>query len=289
MGPEQAPPPIVAVHPDGSRPPLVFFHTWFHEADHLQALGQELGDDQPLYAVDHPPPDGPLPEDLAAWVRYHRRGLDRIPVCSPYQLAGFSFGGVIALEIAMQLQAEGATVAWLGLVDTLRPKRNPKGLRPYLRYHLRELVDEPTRAARQAHLRRMVLGGGRRSLLRMRHQMLRPLRAAGLFPASRDQTLADARGLVPLKKAVWRGYLSHEVAYYDSPVALFTAAENLREAGGDPSLRWSKYLRGGLEVISLPGVHREILAPPNVAIAAHEIRASLDRAAARARPGEPHP
>ncbi len=135
MGPEQAPPPIVAVHPDGSLPPLVFFHTWFHEADRLQALGQELGDDQPLYAVDHPPPDGPLPEDLAAWVRYHRRGLDRIPVCSPYQLAGFSFGGVVALEIAMQLQAEGATVAWLGLVDTLRPKRNPKGLRPYLRYH----------------------------------------------------------------------------------------------------------------------------------------------------------
>ena len=64
MGPEQAPPPILAVHPDGSRPPLVFFHTWFHEADHLQSLGQELGGDQPLYAVDHPPSDGALPEDL---------------------------------------------------------------------------------------------------------------------------------------------------------------------------------------------------------------------------------
>jgi phthiocerol/phenolphthiocerol synthesis type-I polyketide synthase D len=225
--------------------------------------------------------DGPLPRDLGDWVAFHREHLDRLPVVAPFHLAGFSFGGVIALEIAMQLRDEGQEVAWLGLIDTIRPILNPTGLRPYLRYHLRELVDQPDPVRRRAHLRRMLLGGGRRTLLRARHQLLRPLRWAGLLPASRGATVADTRGLGALKKAVWRGYLTHEARPYDAPVALFTGFENRRQAGGDPSLRWSTYLRNGLEVVPLPGEHKEILRPPNVEVAAREIAASLDRAAQR--------
>src|SRR5690242_590796 len=42
----------------------------------------------------------------------------------PYQLAGWSFGGTIALEMAQQLQKSGETVAFLGIIDTrLYPTR----------------------------------------------------------------------------------------------------------------------------------------------------------------------
>ena len=269
---------VVVVNPSGRLAPVVFFFTWEREREDLQILGEALGPDQPLYGIDHPPIDGPLPRDLTDWVEFHRERFDRLPIEPPYQLAGFSFGGVIALEIAMQLRAEGHEIRWLGLVDTIRPILNPTGLRPYLRYHLRELIDQPDPARRRAYVRVRVLGGGRRTLLRLRHQVLRPLRRAGLFPASRGATLADTRGLGALKKAVWRGYLSHEARFYDAPVALFTGYENRRQAGGDPSLRWAKYLRNGLEVIALPGAHREILRPPNVEVAACEIAASLARA-----------
>ena len=272
---------IEVVNGDGTLPPVVFFFTWAREREDLHVLGAALGPDQPLFGIDHPPIDGPLPRDLADWVRFHRERLDRLPVGSPYHLAGFSFGGVIALEIAMELRAEGHEVEWLGLVDTIRPILNPTGARRYLRDHLRELVDQTDPVLRRAYLRRIVLGGGRRTLLRIRHQALRPMRWAGLFPKSKGATLADTRGLGPLKKAVWRGYLSHDARNYDAPVALFTGYENLRQASGDPSLRWSTYLRNGLEVTALPGEHREILRPPNVEVAAREIAASLARAAAR--------
>src|SRR6185436_2978377 len=36
----------------------------------------------------------------------------------PYQLAGWSFGGTIALEMAQQLQKGGESVAFLGVIDT---------------------------------------------------------------------------------------------------------------------------------------------------------------------------
>lgn len=273
---------VVVGNPEGRRPPLVFFCTYTRDTENLLTLAAALDPDQPVIGIEHPPADGPLPQDLNDWVAFHRAALDRLALDTPYHLAGFSFGGVIALEIAIQLQSEHQQVAWLGLVDTIRPKRNPQGVRPYLRYHLHELLDEPDPGRRRAHLLRMIGGGGRRTLLRGRHQALRPLRAAGLVPASRRTTWADRRGLNPLKKAVWRGYLSHENRYYDGPVALFTGDENRAQAGGDPSLRWSKYLRGGIEVIPLPGTHREILRRPHVTVAAREIAASVARAQARA-------
>jgi len=282
LGAQSVPDGTMLVNPGGTLPPVVFFFTWEREREDLLVLGRAMGPDQPLYGIDHPPVDGPLPRDLGEWVRFHRAALDRLPVRSPYHLAGFSFGGVIALEIAIALREEGHEVEWLGLVDTIRPILNPQGVRPYLRYHLRELVAQPDPTTRRAYVRRLVLGGGRRTLLRARHQLLRPLRRIGLVPASRGATLADARGLGALKKAVWRGYLSHEPRFYDAPVALFTGYENLRQAGGDPSLRWAAYLRNGLEVTALPGAHREILRPPNVDVAARELTASLARAADRA-------
>lgn len=284
MAPKAAEEPetaIISWHTDGALPPVVFFHSWTADAGHLRHLADELGPDQPLYGIEHPPTDGPLPDDLTGWVRHHRRGLDQLPVSSPYHLAGFSFAGVVALEIAMALRADGAEIGWLGLIDTIRPKLNPQGLRPYLGYHVRELLDEPSRDRRRAHATRMVLGGGRRTLLRARHQLLRPVRGAGILRDANRPTLADARGLSPLKKAVWRGYLDFRATHYDAPVALFTGVENLALAGGDPSLRWSRYLRGGLEVVPLPGPHQQMLEPPHVAVAAREIRASLARAADR--------
>lgn len=279
VGPDASATPIVVVNEGGSEPPIVFFHTWVIEADGLRRLGAELGPDQPLYGIEHPAVDGPLPRHFEDWTSHHRAVFDRLGLEGPYHLAGHSFGGVIAMEIASQLADEGHEIAWLALIDSIRPKRNPKGVRPYLTYHVQELIDQPDPVQRRAHLERMVLGGGKRTLLRARHQLLRPLRWAGLFPKSRGMTLADTRGLDPLKKAVWRGYLSHRPRYYDLPVTLLVGDENLLMAGGDPSLRWSKYLRGGFESIRVAGKHRELLSPPNVSVVAAHLAASRRRAA----------
>lgn len=274
---------LVRVNEGGSQPPLVFFNTWVLDAAGLERLGAVLGPEQPVMGIEHPPLGTPQPADLAGWVRHHRAGLDALGLTGPYRLAGFSFGGVIAMEIARQLQDEGEEVEWLGLIDTIRPILNPKGARRYVRHHLHELLDQPDPHLRRAHLRRMVLGGGRRTLLRTRRQVLRPVRRVGLLPPARGRTLADERGLHPLKKAVWRGYLTHEPSTYDAPVALFTGDANRAKAGGDPSLRWSRFLRGGFEVIPVPGRHLQILDHPNVEVVGAELAASIERARRRRR------
>ncbi len=68
---------------------------------------------------------------------------------------------------------------------------------------------------------------------------------------------------------------------YDQPVALCASAANRAKAGGDPSLRWARYLRGGLEVIPVPGDHLTILDHPHVALVSTEMTASIERARQR--------
>lgn len=274
---------LVRANEHGTQTPIVFFSTWVDAAAGLHRLGAVLGPDQPVVGVEPPALDGPLPQDLAGWVRHHRAGLDSLALEGPFRLAGFSFGGVVALEIARQLGAEGRDVEWLGLIDTLRPIVNPKGVGPYLGYHLGELLDEPDPARRRDHVRRTVRGSTHRAAWRLRRTALAPLRRWGLVAPPPRKVLVESGPLRPLAKAVWRGYLSHVAVHHDRPVVLFVGEENRAKAGGDPSLRWARYLRGGFEVVPVPGEHLQILDHPNVEVVGAEVAASIERAVARSR------
>jgi acetoacetyl-CoA synthetase len=269
---------FVRVNEGGTQVPIVFFSTWVGAEDELARLGAAMGPDQPIIGVAPPSLDGPMPQDMADWVRFHRDGFDALGLPEPYRLAGFSFGGVIALDIAVALRAEGRDVAFLAMIDAMRPNANPKGVRRYLGYHLRELVDQPDPDLRRDHVRRLVRGGGHRALWRVRHHLLRAPRRLGLVPPPPRKVLVEAGPTRPLNKAIYRGWLSHRPPHYDGAVVLMTGDENRARAKGDPSLRWAPYLRGGFEVVPVPGEHMQILDHPNVEVVAAELAAGLARA-----------
>ncbi|HEY8159661.1 MAG TPA: amino acid adenylation domain-containing protein, partial [Methylobacter sp.] len=109
---------LVPIQTEGSRPPLFAIHTIT-----LQDLPRHLGKDQPLYFLrygmaaelnDHPI-KLPTLEDLAS---HYIEELQQVQPQGPYYLAGFSFGGVIAYEMARQLLANGHRVNLVALLDT---------------------------------------------------------------------------------------------------------------------------------------------------------------------------
>ena len=75
----------------------------------LRVLGLRL-----RLASETDPPTISLPEIAAV----HVEQLVLIQPTGPYLLAGWSFGGVLAYEIAQQLRQRGEQVAFLGLIDT---------------------------------------------------------------------------------------------------------------------------------------------------------------------------
>jgi thioesterase domain-containing protein/acyl carrier protein len=89
----------------------------------LYQLGRLLEHGQPLYgleAVGHRPGEVPLEriEDLAAT---HLASVRALQPEGPYLLAGHSFGGLVAYEMACRLVDEGAEVGHLIVVDSWPP------------------------------------------------------------------------------------------------------------------------------------------------------------------------
>jgi thioesterase domain-containing protein len=88
-------------------------------------LSRALGADQPFYQMDSYAllerrllRGKPLPGSVSEIAERFVRDLRLIQPRGPYFLAGHCDGAVIAFEAAVQLQASGETVAFLGIFDT---------------------------------------------------------------------------------------------------------------------------------------------------------------------------
>ncbi|WP_158206634.1 non-ribosomal peptide synthetase [Pseudoduganella flava] len=106
----------------GSGAPLFLIHPVGGDLLCYRALVRELAYDGPVYGIEHAGFSGTgaiavhTVDQLAD--AYCAR-LRQVQPDGPYRLAGWSLGGVIALAVAHRLEREGATVAYLGLVDSV--------------------------------------------------------------------------------------------------------------------------------------------------------------------------
>src|SRR5262249_16063328 len=112
--------PLVPIQPEGSRPPLFGIHGGGGQGLIYRALAAPLGRGQPLYGAPPPGRGGreaclDRVEDMAA---VYLEAIRKLQPRGPYYLAGLSFGGLVAFEMALRLHAERETVAFLALSDT---------------------------------------------------------------------------------------------------------------------------------------------------------------------------
>ncbi|CAI2514219.1 Tyrocidine synthase III [Serratia ficaria] len=118
---EDAPPrKAVPARSGGSRHPLFFVPTGFGDHSYVFELAKEIDEEFPVYAVPWPAVEekpATMHEMAASAVALIRE----VQPQGPYHLAGYSSGGVLAYAIAEQLQSAGEPIAFLGLIDTLRP------------------------------------------------------------------------------------------------------------------------------------------------------------------------
>ncbi|MBN9669609.1 non-ribosomal peptide synthetase [Roseibium aggregatum] len=115
-----------------SEKPLFLIHPVGGTLSCYRQMVEDLTIEAPVYGVraeglepGEEPQAGSL-EDLAA--RYCRQIRDRQPT-GPYRLCGWSFGGVLAFEMARQLERAGAEVSGLVLIDSYLPQ-DLAGLEP---------------------------------------------------------------------------------------------------------------------------------------------------------------
>ncbi|KAJ5482339.1 Thioesterase [Penicillium sp. IBT 31633x] len=122
--------PVVTLQPHGSKAPLWLFHPGVGEILVFLALAQHFPD-RPIYAMR---PRGFNPgeetfQDLADLQAIYYDALKQIQPSGPYALAGYSYGGMVAFELAKKIEAAGDEVKFIGSFD----------LPPHIKHVMRRL------------------------------------------------------------------------------------------------------------------------------------------------------
>lgn len=255
---------LVPIQPNGSKPAFYCVHDVGGNVLSYYPLAHYLGGDQPFYGLQSRGLDGEsMPhdriEDIAA---DYIKAIQAVQPDGPYFLGGYSFGGLVAYEMAHQLHIQGQQVAVLALLDTPHPEGWYK---PYpLPLHLRFCK----------HMRHL-------SQLNLREKFTYIQEKLGfrLFRNQPSQT-ATADAIKTAHKQAGRKY---QPQLYPGRAILWRAAEYpqtwsswLPLVKTDPQLGWGQLFAQGLEIQDVPGHHFNMLHEPHVQVLANRLRAVLE-------------
>lgn len=255
---------------NGTKPPLFIVHGVGGNVLGFYSLAKCLEDDQPVYGIQAqallPDREAKLRlEDMAA---QYVADMKEIRPHGPYHLLGFSFGGLVAYEIAQQLTAAGEEVGMVGMLDT-----------------------------RQPHLLRGVPGRGsiyKQVFFRLKIAYLRTKRRKGRLKylwqrvnarlQRRNYMHAAAKGDGQVASAVrdvreinFAAGVAYVVKPYAGSVTLFKAEPDIHEAELPEDLDWKRFVQGELEIKHLPGDHGRILFEPGLSAMAKELTAGFKK------------
>jgi thioesterase domain-containing protein/acyl carrier protein len=272
--------PVVALQPGGSLPPLFCVHATDRDVLGYVSLVRHLGAEQPVHGVRDLGED--LSRPLAQLAAEHVEEIRSVQPEGPYYLAGWSFGGVVAFEMALQLERQGETVAFLGLLDSVSPVLSRRLPRPGdVGIVLGVGEHAATRARRTLSVTPAELEG-----LELDEQVRRVVdHLQGQGPAlpglDYERFAEDCRAM--------RDRFTSSSAYVPGKlrgaITLFRAedfAEVLDRAQTDEeerrTLGWSGLSSGPVELRWVPGNHVTITTEPHVGVLAELMRDSLESA-----------
>jgi len=296
---------LVPLQPAGSKPPFFCIHPIFGTVFPYYELAYCLGFDQPFYGLQPLGLDGVHPpftriEDMAT---HYIEALRRVQPSGPYFLGGWSFGGLVAFEMAQQLTREGHQVALLALLDTLAPI---PGNVPSFREGFKFLLTTGARASWSFLLDYFYLitasnkDQSNSFLTRFTNfnNLFRWLGTsesfssawgkvalANLIPEeSRERILNELniRPMLRVYQANSKANLKYVPQVYPNPITLLRTSAQPSIAHKDPTLGWSQVTRGKVEVLRVPGNHLTMLKKPHVQVLAEQLRLCIEKAQAEA-------
>lgn len=267
---------LTALRASGKRSPLFFVHNDYGRGVYTHALARCLDPNRPFYAVHLHGLDEPaLPATVEAIAANRLQAVRDVRRHGPYVLGGHCNGGLIALEMARQLRAEGERVEAVVMIDTRAPALGrrtlhralevfgrPGGLPPHARARLFVRVDRTWEEIDEwARYYQHRLGILRRSGTRAQMDFVgrklagtaqRFARVLEGRPERRDSApVHDPPALAEPRQTYRRAIRRYVPSRYEGLVALFRAEQFPAHR---PDLGWSRLLPR-LEVGVIPGDH----------------------------------
>ncbi|HXO20584.1 MAG TPA: alpha/beta fold hydrolase, partial [Thermoanaerobaculia bacterium] len=289
-----AAPAILVKLQEGARGRLPFFcvHAIGGAVFSYGELARLLGPEQPFYGLQSPGLEsGVALDDLVALAAQYAAAVEAAHPQSqgPYLLGGWSFGGVVAFEMARQLRARGIEMGLLALLDAWSPAalsvstsrseaellrlflRDQAGLQGRPAAWLEEIADLEDLDQRNEEASKAAVG-----------RLLARAREAGLLRA--DLRPEQAQRLLGVYRANLRALSAYRPPAYAGRLILFRPAA----APADPGDRRAANGWEAAEIVveEVSGDHYTMLAPPQVEVLAARLGAAIARVASKRQEAE---
>ncbi|HJX26389.1 MAG TPA: AMP-binding protein, partial [Thermoanaerobaculia bacterium] len=266
--------PVVRLHGNGTGRPLFLLHPIGGDVFSYRELARKLGADRPVYALPailsangngRGNGHGPTLEELAA---QYLATLREVQPEGPWLLAGWSFGAVLAYEMARQMESSGSTGRFLAMID---PPPPPKGshegiddLRLLLGFAQARNRSERQRAFLREQLQGLDVDAGLDRLIEIGS-------AEGLLPPDVDRSrLREHFDRYCSNVRALHGYVPRP---YEGRTTLFRASGSLAPGAEDLTSGWGVLVDSKVHLLDAD--HESVLRSPALDRLVEELRQDL--------------
>jgi len=266
---------LVPIKPKGNKMPLYMVHGAGLNVLLFNTLAMGMSEEQPVYGLQAKGLNGidePLTkiEDIAA--HYIAAIMEQNP-SGPYALAGYSFGGIIAFEMARQLEAIGKDVKMLAMFDTYA-YRSPHYDRSVVKFYKR------ARFFSAKILYTFKFKNGIEGLTdRIRSMKRMAIRTYWRLRYGKEQKQAGFFGysnkIDEMNQFAEKHY---QLKPYNIAIEVFRAEKRTFYMDDFDYLGWKPYALKGVHIHDIPGEHNTIFKAPNDKVFADVLQKCLDEA-----------
>jgi amino acid adenylation domain-containing protein len=246
---------LVPIKPTGTKMPVYIVHGEGLNVLIFNNIAMNVDPEQPVYGLQSRGLNGKddVPdtiEELAAL--YNDEILEQNPT-GPYAIAGYSFGGYVAIEMARQLQAAGKQVKILAMLDVnykypesqlpLPKLVIKKGLRQFFKlgFVVKSLFKQPE--------------------ITINYQLLILKQRLGMLEESNPENIpAYMQKIVDKLRAAVRNY---KMKPFNGSIHLLRSKVRVYFIDDPKHLGWDEFALKGVKVHEVAGDHRDMLLPPN--------------------------
>jgi thioesterase domain-containing protein/acyl carrier protein len=264
---------LVPIKPEGNKIPVYIIHGIGLNLLNVYNMVSFLDPEQPVYGIQSIGLDGTMEvpdtmEEIAAF--YNDEMIKNDPV-GPYALAGYSFGGFIAYEMAKQLKAMGKKVSLVAMFDTnlqyptyqysLSKKVAVKAIRQFKKaaYRVYTMLTMP------ADTFRFLKSNTTTRLQTLNKEKIRDISA---------DNLPDFMQAIAHKLNT--AFYNYVFKPYHVKIDIFKAGKRMYYIDDPDTLGWKQYALDGIKVYATPGDHKDMFDDGNAKVLADIFQKRLD-------------
>jgi acyl-CoA synthetase (AMP-forming)/AMP-acid ligase II/thioesterase domain-containing protein/acyl carrier protein len=261
---------LVPIRAAGAGAPFICIHGAWGDVFYFRRVAQSLGGDIPVYGfrMRGVQGDEPLPTSVDEMAAAYVDQLLAFDPAGPYFLGGYSFGGIVAYEMACRLVTLGRRVALLALIDSINPGIDRiEASRRYARFLWSTVRRAGSKWLQPAWLGRQI----RLRLLPRRQEKLHEMMSS----TRRGDPWSDRLPLI--EEVIDAAARRYDAPIYPGRITLLRTGDYVRKAA-DPQLGWGALVRSGIETVDVPGHHLELMEAPHAATVAAALEGAIRRA-----------